>query len=129
MPHFVLDKIQNALNDHTKPLKGSHVHILGAAYKRNIDDVRESPALDIILLLERRGARVTYSDPFVPALKLDGHELKAEDPLRMAAAADCVVVVTDHASFDYAAIVKSASLIVDTRNALKAYPSPKVVRL
>src|SRR6202451_1477413 len=66
MPHFVVDKIQDALNDHSKPLKGSHIHILGVAYKRNIDDVRESPALDIILLLERRGARITYSDPFVP---------------------------------------------------------------
>src|SRR5580698_2724217 len=81
MPHFVVDKIQGALNDHSKPLKGSHVHILGAAYKRNIDDVRESPALDIILLLERRGSRVTYSDPFVSRLRLDGHELTAEDPV------------------------------------------------
>ena len=99
MPHFVVDKIQNALNDHSKPLKGSHVHILGAAYKRNIDDVRESPALDIILLLERRGARVTYSDPFVPTLRLDDHELTAQDAIAMAAEADCVVVVTDHARF------------------------------
>ena len=80
MPHFVVDKIQNALNDHSKPLKGSHVHILGVAYKRNIDDVRESPALDIILLLERRGARVTYSDPFVSTLRLDDHELSRKIP-------------------------------------------------
>src|ERR1700692_1728100 len=99
MPHFVVDKIQNALNEHRKPLKGSHVHILGTAYKKNIDDVRESPALDIMLLLERRGARVTYSDPFVPSIRLDGHDLKAEDPNGMAAAADCVVIVTDHAKF------------------------------
>lgn len=129
MPHFVVDKIQDALNDHSKPLKGSHVHVLGAAYKRDIDDVRESPALDIILLLERRGSRVTYSDPFVPSLKLDGHDLKAQDPIAMAAEADCVVVVTDHSSFDYAAIVDQAELIVDTRNALKKFSSPKVVRL
>jgi UDP-N-acetyl-D-glucosamine dehydrogenase len=129
MPHFVVDKIQNALNDHSKPVKGSHIHILGVAYKRDIDDVRESPALDIILLLERRGARVTYSDPFVPKIRLDGHELTAADPNAMAAEADCVVVVTDHAKFDYPAIVKNARLIVDTRNALKKYPSPKVVRL
>jgi UDP-N-acetyl-D-glucosamine dehydrogenase len=129
MPHFVLDKIQNALNEHSKPLKGSHVHILGAAYKRDIDDVRESPALDIILLLERRGSRVTYSDPFVPALRLDDHELTAQDPIAMAAQADCVVVVTDHSSFEYAAIVDEARLIVDTRNALKNFPSAKVVRL
>ncbi len=129
MPHFVVDKIQNALNDHSKPVKGSHIHILGVAYKRDIDDVRESPALDIILLLERRGARVTYSDPFVPSIRLDGHDLTAEDPNSQAAEADCVVVVTDHAKFDYASIVKNARLIVDTRNALKKHPSPKIVRL
>jgi UDP-N-acetyl-D-glucosamine dehydrogenase len=129
MPHFVVDKVQNALNDHSKPLKGSHIHILGAAYKRNIDDVRESPALDIILLLERRGSRVTYSDPFVSKIQLDDRELTAQDPIAMADQADCMVVVTDHSSFDYAAIVQRARLIVDTRNALKKYPSPKVVRL
>jgi UDP-N-acetyl-D-glucosamine dehydrogenase len=129
MPHFVVDKIQGALNDHSKPLKGSHIHILGAAYKRDIDDVRESPALDIILLLERRGSRVTYSDPFVSRLRLDDHELTAQDPTAMAAQADCVVVVTDHSGVDYAAIVDRAKLIVDTRNALKNHPSPKIVRL
>jgi UDP-N-acetyl-D-glucosamine dehydrogenase len=129
MPHFVVDKIQDALNDHSKPLKGSHVHVLGAAYKRNIDDVRESPALDIILLLERRGSRITYSDPFVPKLRLDDHELIAQDPIAMADQADCMVLVTDHSGVDYAAIVDRARLIVDTRNALKNYPSPKVVRL
>ena len=129
MPHFVVDKIQNALNDHSKPLKGSHVHVLGAAYKRNIDDVRESPALDIIMLLERRGAHITYSDPFVPSLRLEYRELNAEDPIAMSTRADCVVIVTDHADFDYPAIVQNARLIVDTRNALKNHRSPKVVRL
>src|SRR6266849_2943864 len=97
MPHFVVDKIQNALNEHGKAVKGSQIHILGVAYKREIDDVRESPALDIILLLERRGARVTYSDPYVPTVRLDGHELLSEDAGAMVAEADCVVVVTDHA--------------------------------
>jgi len=129
MPHFVVDKIQNALNDYSKPLRGSHIHILGAAYKRNISDVRESPALDIILLLERRGARVTYSDPFVPELQLDGHQLQAQDSVTLSEEADCVVVITDHASFDYPAIVERAKLIVDTRNALKNHTSAKVVRL
>jgi UDP-N-acetyl-D-glucosamine dehydrogenase len=124
-----VDKIQNALNEHCKPVKGSHIHILGVAYKREIDDVRESPALDIILLLERRGARVTYSDPFVPKVRLDGHELVSEDVNRMTAQADCVVVVTDHAGFDYAGIAESAKLIVDTRNAFKNHTSPKIVRL
>src|SRR6516225_4404475 len=78
MPHFVLDKVQNALNNEGKPVKGSRVHVMGVAYKRNIDDVRESPALDIMLLLRQRGARVTYSDPHVPSLKLDGLELTAD---------------------------------------------------
>jgi UDP-N-acetyl-D-glucosamine dehydrogenase len=129
MPHFVVDKIQNALNDQSKPVKGSHVHVLGVAYKRDIDDVRESPALDIILLLERRGARVTYSDPYVPVVQLDHREMRAEEALPMAAQADCVVVVTDHKQFDYPAILQRAKLIVDTRNAFRAHSSSKIVRL
>ena len=131
MPHFVVDKIQNALNDHSKPLKGSHVHVLGVAYKRDIDDVRESPALDIIHLLGKRGAKVTYSDPFVPKLRADGvvPAMASTDPEKAAADADCVVIVTDHKSFDYPRIVESARLIVDTRNALKGNKSAKIVRL
>jgi UDP-N-acetyl-D-glucosamine dehydrogenase len=129
MPHFVVDKIQNALNDHTKPLKGSRVHVMGVAYKRDIDDVRESPALDIIHLLGRRGAAVSYSDPFVPQIHTDGIELKAIDPDAGVRQADCVVIVTDHKKFDYPGLVKSARLIVDTRNALKGIESNKIVRL
>src|SRR5690349_15878929 len=128
MPHFVVDKIQNALNDHGKPVKGSHVHILGVAYKKNIEDVRESPALDIMMLLKRRGARLTYSDPHVPALQLEGEQLKSDDA-GLAAQADCTVVVTDHSTFDYAKIAEQAKLIVDTRNALKGISSVKIVRL
>jgi UDP-N-acetyl-D-glucosamine dehydrogenase len=128
MPHFVVDKVQNALNDAGKPVKGSRIHVMGVAYKRDIDDMRESPALDVILLLEKRGAQITYSDPHVPVLKLDGLNLQAS-PETEAAAADCVVIVTDHTAFDYAALVKRASLIVDTRNALKGIASPKIVRL
>jgi UDP-N-acetyl-D-glucosamine dehydrogenase len=128
MPHFVLSKVQNALNDAAKPLKGSHVHVMGVAYKRNIDDVRESPALDLLLLLEQRGAQVSYSDPHVPSLRLDGWVLQAE-PQAIAAAADCVVIVTDHNAFDYASLVRQAKLIVDTRNALKGFDSGKIVRL
>ena len=131
MPHFVVDKIQNALNDHSKALKGSHVHVLGVAYKRDIDDVRESPALDIIHLLGKRGASVTYSDPYVPQLHADGvvPDMSAIDADKGAASADCVVIVTDHKGFDYTRIVERAKLIVDTRNALKANTSPKIVRL
>ncbi len=128
MPHFVVDKIQNALNEHTKALKGSRVHVMGVAYKRDIDDVRESPALDIIHLLGKRGAKVSYSDPFVPKIDSDGIEMKAS-PVAEASTADCVVIVTDHKGFDYQELVKSAKLIVDTRNALKGIVSEKIVRL
>jgi UDP-N-acetyl-D-glucosamine dehydrogenase len=126
MPHFVVEKIQNALNEHTKPLRGSNIHICGVSYKRDIDDVRESPALDIMLLLQKRGAIISYSDPHVPTLKLDGLDLSSTDS---ATAADCVVVITDHSKFDYAQLLDKAKLIVDTRNALKAFDSPKIVRL
>ncbi len=129
MPHFIVDKVQNALNEASKPLKGSHVHVLGAAYKRDIDDVRESPALDIILLLERRGARITYSDPYVPQISLDQRVLNSGDPVTLAGEADCVVVVTDHSTFDYSAILARAKLIVDARNAYKNQASDKIVRL
>ncbi|HOL72008.1 MAG TPA: nucleotide sugar dehydrogenase [Bryobacteraceae bacterium] len=129
MPMFVVDKVQNALNDHTKPLRGSHVHIMGVAYKKDIDDLRESPALDIMHLLQKRGARVSYSDPLIPRVSVDGLDLRAEDAVKMAAEADCVVIVTDHSAFDYAAVVNQARLIVDTRNALKGYTSEKIVRL
>ncbi len=129
MPHFVVDKVQNALNDHSKPLRGSHVHILGMAYKRDIDDVRESPALDILHLLKQRGAKMTYSDPFVPHIHMDGIRFCADDPNTMAALADCVVIATDHTDFDYENVVATSKLIVDTRNALKGVVSDKIVRL
>ncbi len=129
MPLFAVEKIQNALNDVAKPLKGSHIHILGMAYKRDIDDVRESPALDIALLLRRRGARVTYSDPHVPKVKLDTVEMESSDLLEMSETADCVVILTDHSNVDYGSVLAKARLIVDTRNALRGHDDPKIVRL
>ncbi len=126
MPHFVVEKVQNALNDHTKPVRGSKVHIYGVSYKRDIDDVRESPALDIMLLLQRRGAILSYTDPYVPTLNLDGLELASTNAFE---AADCVVVVTDHTKFNYSDLAKRAKLIVDTRNALKMFHQPNIVRL
>ena len=128
MPHFVVDKVQNALNDAGKAVKGSRIHVMGVAYKRDIDDMRESPALDVMLMLERRGAVLSYSDPYVPALCVEGLNLTAT-PQEEAAAADCVVIVTDHSSFDYPALVEKARLIVDSRNALKSFRSEKIVRL
>jgi UDP-N-acetyl-D-glucosamine dehydrogenase len=129
MPHFVVDKVQNALNDRTKPLRGSHVHIMGVAYKKDIDDLRESPALDVIHLLLHRGAKVTYSDPYIACLAVDGLRLTAEPPEQAAAKSDCVVVITDHAAFDYDVLVRTAPLIVDTRNALRRHTAPNIVRL
>jgi UDP-N-acetyl-D-glucosamine dehydrogenase len=134
MPHYVVDKIQNALNEHSKPLKGSKVLVMGVAYKRDIDDVRESPALDIIHLLDKRGAKVSYSDPFVPHIRPDQEhgiifDMNSVDPAHAVADADCVVIVTDHKSFDYKALVRDAKLILDTRNALKGVESEKIFRL
>ena len=129
MPEFVVEKIQNALNDAAKPVRGSRVHLLGIAYKRDIDDVRESPALDIMLLLERLGAVVTFSDPYVRRIQTHNGHLDGQDMLSSVAAADCVVVVTDHSAVDYTSVVERSKLILDTRNALKGFRSPKIVRL
>ena len=129
MPHFVVEKLQNALNDQAKPLKGSHVHILGVAYKRDIDDVRESPALDIIHLLQRRGARVSFSDPFVPSIRIDQEILTSTDAADAVRVADAAVIVTDHTSVDYRPLVDRASLILDTRNALRGWSSLNIIRL
>jgi UDP-N-acetyl-D-glucosamine dehydrogenase len=128
MPQFVVDKIQNALNDEGKPVKGSRVHIMGVAYKRDIDDLRESPALDVLLLLKRRGAVLSYSDPYIPKVRLDGVSLTAM-PEQEVADCDCTVIITDHTAFDYRGLVERAQLIVDTRNALKGVKSTKIVRL
>jgi UDP-N-acetyl-D-glucosamine dehydrogenase len=100
------------------------------AYKRDIDDVRESPALDIIHLLKQRGARVTYSDPHVPSIRIEGGEELHAEPIEPAAGtADGVVIITEHTSFDYQTIAERARLIVDTRNALKHFNNASIVRL
>ncbi|GAB4520870.1 MAG: nucleotide sugar dehydrogenase [Anaerolineales bacterium] len=132
MPRFVLGKVQDALNEQRKPIKGSHVLVLGAAYKPDIDDLRESPALDVIGLLLQKGAEVSYHDPYIPHLRHDGFAMQSVDDLMAAVrTADCVVIVTNHSAYDYAAILENAALIVDTRNALGSTgrDNPKVVRL
>lgn len=130
MPQFVVDKISNALNEHSKSVKGSHVHLLGIAYKRDIDDLRESPALDIAHLLQQKGARVTFSDPYIKrSVQHEGIEIEQLDEDAALANADCVVVVTDHRNVDYGKVSRVARLIVDTRNALKGFPGNNVVRL
>lgn len=129
MPHFVVDKIQNALNDQSKPLRKAHVHLLGVAYKRDIDDLRESPALDIIHLLQQKGATITYTDPYIPSLTLNEQILFSSPLDDEAGKADCVVIITNHSIFDMKPLVQQAKLIVDTRNALKGCTSTKIVRL
>jgi len=128
MPHFVVDKVQNALNDAGKAVKGSRILVVGVSYKRDIDDMRESPALDVMLLLQRRGGIISYCDPHVPTIKLEELQL-ASVPLETAADADCAVIITDHKAFDYRLLLEIAPLIVDSRNALKGIVSPKIVRL
>ena len=129
MPHFVVDKVQHALNENRKPLRDSKIHVLGVAYKKNIEDVRESPALDIIHVLKQRGAQLSYSDPFVPHLKMDGLDMHSEDVIVGCERADCVVLVTDHAAFDADAILAASPVLVDTRNAFKGMKSDKLFRL
>src|SRR5439155_26660916 len=122
-----------ALNERRKPVNGSSVLVAGVAYKRDIDDMRESPAMDVLGLLLARGANVSYADPYVPVVHggewSGGYDLKAVDMTRgNIAHYDCVVIITDHKSFDYGALLEEADLIVDTRNAIKQ-PDAKVFKL
>jgi UDP-N-acetyl-D-glucosamine dehydrogenase len=119
MPLFWVRKLAEALNGQGKAVRGAGVLVLGVAYKRDIDDIRESPALDIIRLLADQGARVTYFDPHVPTFAENGHEFRSV-PLtpETVAAADCIMIVTDHTAVDYRMIRRNARLVVDTRNAM-----------
>jgi UDP-N-acetyl-D-glucosamine dehydrogenase len=118
MPHLVVEKTQDALNDQRKSLNGSNVLILGIAYKKDIDDVRESPALDIIELLQQKGAKVSYHDPHAPEVRIGEHVMKsvAFDSIEKA---DIVVIATDHSKVDYKAVAARAKVVLDTRNATK----------
>jgi UDP-N-acetyl-D-glucosamine dehydrogenase len=124
MPYHVVDAIAEALNSRRKSLNGSHILILGVAYKKDVDDLRESPSLKIIELLTARGVEVEYNDPYFPQL----HKMRHYDysqkhsralDAKTLASFDCVVIATDHTSYDYAAIVESSQLVVDTRNATR----------
>ena len=129
MPHFVAQKVQGALNERNRSVKGSRIHLLGVAYKRDVNDTRESPALDLLVLLERLGARLSYSDPHVPKLSIENLVLESLPVIPACAEADCVVLVTDHSGFDYAAIADRSRLIVDTRNAFHNFRRPHIIRL
>jgi UDP-N-acetyl-D-glucosamine dehydrogenase len=132
MPRFVVSKIQDGLNDHGKPIKGSRVMILGVAYKPDIDDMRESPALDVIGLLKQKGAIVSFFDPYVPTVSHEDWQLKSVPDLKKEVkAVDCVAVITNHSQLDYQMILDDAKLIIDTRNAFgkMAKNNPKVIKL
>lgn len=130
MPYFVIEQTADALNQRCKSIKGSKILVLGLAYKRDIDDLRESPSLTIIELLRAKGAEVAYNDPYFPKVGRGRHyDLNmANTPLDDLSQFDAVVIVTDHSSYDYPAIVEQSELVIDTRNATKGIQSPKIVR-
>jgi UDP-N-acetyl-D-glucosamine dehydrogenase len=135
MPRYVVERVAEALNDDGKAVKGSCICVLGVAYKKDVDDPRESPAFEIMEMLQARGATVTYNDPHVPTLpRMRQHQVPrlSSTPLtpEFLARQDCVLIVTDHAAFDYEAVAEHAGLIVDTRNALAncAAPAGRIVK-
>jgi UDP-N-acetyl-D-glucosamine dehydrogenase len=130
MPAYVVERIADALNTVKKPLNGSTIHLFGVAYKKNVGDMRESPALDILEVLLKRGAVVTYTDPWVASLQHGGHTFESiAEEAALKQKPDCVVICTDHADFDYDRLVGAAALIVDTRNALKGRTEKSIFRL
>jgi len=130
MPYFVIEQVAAALNEQCKSIKGSKVLVLGLAYKRDVDDLRESPSLTIIELLREKGAAVCYNDPYFPKVGRGRHyDLNMiSTPLENLGQYDAVVIVTDHSSYDYEGIVEQSQLVVDTRNATKGIESMKIVR-
>jgi UDP-N-acetyl-D-glucosamine dehydrogenase len=128
MPAFVVDRIGEALNTRKKALNGSRVHLFGIAYKKDVSDMRESPALDILELLHRRGAQLSYTDPYVPRLE-HGDITMTSVPEEKIDDVDCVVICTDHRAFAYGSMVSRYPLVVDTRNALKGVSAPNLFRL
>jgi UDP-N-acetyl-D-glucosamine dehydrogenase len=130
MPRYVVERVSEALNSMGKPLRGSRVHLYGMAYKADVGDYRESPAIDIVRLLEERGAVVSYTDPHVPVVDDHGVSLTGlGEAEALAAGIDCAVIVTNHRAFDYDGLVRTAPLIVDTRNALKGRTGAHIFRL
>ena len=132
MPEHVVTLVAEALNEHGRALRGSSVLVMGVTYKADVNDIRESPSLEIMEMLEKKGVQVSYADPFIPQLISAGVKVTAVEPTPEAiAAADCVLILTNHSSFDTAMIAERAKLVVDTRNALKAYRHrrPSIVTL
>jgi UDP-N-acetyl-D-glucosamine dehydrogenase len=129
MPEFVVHRVMDALNSQKKAMNGARVHVIGVAYKRDVNDLRESPALEVLELLDKGGAVVSYTDPYFPSFRHAHLDLKSVDEEMMHEGVDCGVIITDHKAFDYQAMVRRFPLLVDTRNALKGITSPNIVRL
>ena len=132
MPRYVVERIMDALNDKSKALKGSKILILGVAYKPDVSDVRESPALDVIGLLQNKGAKVEYHDPYIPHIhhETEGWRMDSvKDVMKSVKESDAVVIVTNHKAYDYEAIVNAAKFVFDSRNATRKIANDKVVRL
>ncbi len=129
MPAFVVERVGEALNSLKKAINGSRIHVFGVAYKKDVSDMRESPALDVIELLHKRGAVLSYTDPHVPTLDHGGLSLKSIPEKDAAKGIDCAVICTNHAVFSYADIPKRFPLVVDTRNALKGVDAENIFRL
>lgn len=130
MPRYVVERVVEALNSRSRALRGARVHLCGMAYKRNVSDARESPAIDVAKLLFRHGADVTYSDPFVPSIQTGTVYMDAVSVEQaLSEGVDCAAITTDHCGVDYPEIARRAPLVVDTRNALAAIDAPHIFRL
>ena len=129
MPEYVVERLAEALNDRERSLKGSKIHVLGVAYKRDIEDVRESPAVDFIKILTGKGASVSYTDGFVPTLEHEGIDLRSIEAVPAVETADAVVIITDHSGVGYADLVNRSKLVLDARNATRGISAPNIVRL
>ena len=129
MPAFVVERIGEALNTVKKAVNGSRIHLFGVAYKKDVSDMRESPALDVLELLHRLGATLSYTDPYVPQLQHGDLDLSSVAEAESGDSVDCAVICTNHKVFDYQAIVKRFPLVVDTRNALKGIEAGHIFRL
>jgi UDP-N-acetyl-D-glucosamine dehydrogenase len=130
MPRHVVTRAMELLNECGKAMRGSRIHILGVTYKKDISDSRESPALEVIKILMALGAKVTYSDPFVPSLSIEGQNMEAIHPGReVLASSDIAIIITNHTAFDYSDIVRNAPLVFDTRNATLGTKARNLVRL
>jgi UDP-N-acetyl-D-glucosamine dehydrogenase len=130
MPEFTISRVTEALNKQKKFLTGSRVHALGITYKRDVGDIRDSAALDVVIGLVRKGAKVSYSDPYVRQAEIDGKIFTSITiTAQVLQAADCVLILTDHSCFDYSMVVSESPLILDCRNALKEFSSPNVIPL